>query len=102
MSLKLAIWRLLLVVREDIFLIGDLFDRHVVKFLGVKDFAAFQALNKLCVFVSGDDSYPGVFANGRHRFAIRKSWMLFPPIVAVFFAISRPKIRRIKARLPWT
>lgn len=64
--------------------IGDFFNRHVMKFLGVKDFAAFQALNKFCVFVPGDDSYPGVFANGRHRFAIREVWMLFPPIAAVF------------------
>jgi hypothetical protein len=46
-----------------------------VKFLGVKDFAAFQALNEFCVFVSGDDSYPGVFASGRHRFAIKRDWM---------------------------
>jgi hypothetical protein len=39
--------------------------------------------------VPGDDSYPGVFANGRHRFAIREVWMLFPQIVAVFSRKSR-------------
>jgi hypothetical protein len=72
--------------------IGDFFNRHVMKFLGIKDFAAFQALNKFCVFVPGDDSYPGVFANGRHRFAIREVWMLFPQIVAVFSTNSSYKI----------
>jgi hypothetical protein len=67
LRLEFTFWRLLLVLRE-IFRISDFFNRHIVKLLGVKDFAAFQALNKFSILVSGDDSYPRVFANSRHRF----------------------------------
>lgn len=45
---------------------GGFFDRHIMELFGIKDFATFQALDEFTVFVSGDDSYPGVFAGGRH------------------------------------
>jgi hypothetical protein len=48
-------------------LLDGLFDHHVVKLFGIKDFATLQALDELGVFVSGNDSYPGVFAGGCHR-----------------------------------
>jgi hypothetical protein len=41
--------------------------------------------------VPGDDSYPGVFASGRHRFVIKGNLMLFPQIVAVFCPNSSSK-----------
>ncbi len=61
--------RCLLVVRDG-FLIFGFFNHHVVKLVGVKDFATFQALDVLGVVVSGDYSYPRVFAAGCHRFVI--------------------------------
>jgi hypothetical protein len=56
-----------LVVRS-VFGFSVLFKLHVSKFFGVKDFATLQALDKLGVFVPGNDSNPGVFAGGSHRF----------------------------------
>jgi hypothetical protein len=47
------------------------FNLHVAEFLGVKDLATLQALDKLCVFVPGNDSYPGMLAGGCHRLWIR-------------------------------
>ena len=77
--------RLLSVVFGVALLVDRFFDRHIVKLFGVKDFATLQAFDKLCVFMPGDDSYPGVFAGGGHRFFIRWNRMLFPPIVAAFY-----------------
>jgi hypothetical protein len=37
---------------------GGFFNLHVAELLGVKDLATIQALDKLAVFVPGDDSYP--------------------------------------------
>ena len=63
----LILLRLLLVVCGT-FLggFGGFFDRHIMELFGIKDFATFQALDEFTVFVPGDDSYPGVFAGGRH------------------------------------
>jgi len=47
--------------------LGGFFDFHVVKLLGIKDFATFQALDELRVFVPGDNSNSRVFAGGGHR-----------------------------------
>ena len=55
-----------------------------MKLFGIKDFATLQALDKLRVFVSGNASYPGVFAGGCHRIGFSSIMMLFPPIVAAF------------------
>jgi hypothetical protein len=44
------------------------FKLHVTKFVGVKDLATLQALDKLGVFVPGNDSNFRVFADGGHRF----------------------------------
>jgi len=49
-----------------------------MKLFGIKDFATLQALDKLRVFVSGNDSYPGVFAGGCHRIGFSSIMMLFP------------------------
>lgn len=50
------------------FRLDGFFDLHVVKFLGVKDFATFQTLNEFSVIVPGDDTYSWMFANRCHRF----------------------------------
>jgi hypothetical protein len=54
-----------------------LFYGDVAKFCGIKDFAARLALNKLCVFLSGDDLDDGMFALGCHWGGIsRMVWIL--------------------------
>jgi hypothetical protein len=55
----------------DGFLVSDLFNRHVLKLVGVKNFATLHALDVLGVVVPGDNSYPGMFAGGRHRIVIQ-------------------------------
>jgi hypothetical protein len=55
-----------------VFGISGVFDLHVTKLFGVKDFATFQALNEFTVFVAGNDSNPGVSADGRHRSYIKR------------------------------
>ena len=55
-----------LIVLETVFGFGGFFDLHVAELLGVKDLATLQALDKFRVFVPGDDSYLGVFADGCH------------------------------------
>ena len=59
----------LLLVFQHIFLCkgGGFFNFHIVKLFRIKDFTTFQALDVLRVFVSGNDSYPGVFTDGWHR-----------------------------------
>jgi hypothetical protein len=76
--------RMLLVLSQVVRRLGGLFNGHVIKLFGIKDFTTLQALDKLRVFVSGNDSYPGVFAGGRHRIGFSSIKMLFPPIVAAF------------------
>ena len=49
--------------------LGDclfLFYGDIAKLRRVKDFPALLALNKLCVFLSGDDLDDGMFALGYH------------------------------------
>jgi len=58
---------------------GGLFNLHVAELVGVKDLATLQALDIFGVFVPGNDSYPGVFADGGHRFGIGLDKLLFPP-----------------------
>lgn len=65
---------------------------HVVKFFGIKDFTAFQALYKFSIFMPGDDSYPGVFAGAHNGFANGWIELLFPPIVASFAGFSSDKL----------
>jgi hypothetical protein len=50
--------------------IDGFFNLHVAEFVGVEDLATLQALDKLAVFVPGDDAYLGVFADACHRFGI--------------------------------
>jgi hypothetical protein len=70
-------------------LFGRFFNLHVVKLFGVKDFATLQALDIFGVLVPGDDSYPGMFAGGCHRFIVGLIFqVLFPQIVAAFAAFS--------------
>jgi hypothetical protein len=66
------------------------FNLHVTEFFGVKDLATLQALDKFGVFVPGNDSYPGVFADGGHRFGIGGIKYSFRQIVAVFSIIENP------------
>jgi hypothetical protein len=63
---------------------GGFFNLHVAELLGVKDLATLQALDKFCVFVPGNDTYPGVLAGGCHRFGIVGLNFSFRQIVAVF------------------
>ena len=77
-------WSVLLFV-VFLCLIHGFFDGHVLELFGVKDFATFQALDELSVFVSGDNSYSGVFAGACHHDRnSNEVMMLFPPIVASF------------------
>lgn len=55
-----------------------------MKLFGIKDFATFKALNEFTIFVSGDDSYPRVFAGAHNSFAVSWIKLLFPQIVATF------------------
>jgi hypothetical protein len=66
---------------------GGLFNLHVAELFGVKDLATFQALDKFGVFVPGNDSYPGVFADGGHHLEIGWIKYSFRQIVAVFSTI---------------
>jgi len=43
------------------------FDLHIAKLFGIEDFATLQALDKLGVFVPGNDPDSGMFAGGCHR-----------------------------------
>jgi len=65
---------------------GGFFNLHVTELFGVKDLATLQALDKLGVFVPGNDSYPGVFADGGHRLGIVVDQLLFPPDCSGLFA----------------
>jgi hypothetical protein len=60
------------------FCIDGLFELHISKLFGVKDFATFHALNKLGVFVPGNYAYPGMFADGCHLSFYRLNEQLFP------------------------
>jgi hypothetical protein len=54
-----------------------LFYGNVAKLRRVKDFSAILALNKLCVFLSGDDLDDGMFALGCHWGRhLRMVWIL--------------------------
>jgi len=55
--------------------IGVFFDLHIAELFGVKDLATLQALDKLGVFVPGNNTYFGVFADGCHRFCS----VFYPP-----------------------
>ena len=79
-------WSVLLFV-VFLCLIHGFFDGHVLELFGVKDFATFQALDKLAVFEPGNDSYPGVLADGCHRFGFVRMNFSFRKIVAVFSII---------------
>jgi hypothetical protein len=46
---------------------GGFFDFHITKLFGIKDFATFQTLDELRVFVPGHNAYSWVFADGCHR-----------------------------------
>ena len=63
------------------------FNLHVTELFGVKDLATLQALDKLGVFVPGNDTYPGVLADGCHRFWFVWMKYSFRKIVAVFSII---------------
>lgn len=65
------IGRALFLIRPFSLFFGGFLDRHVMKFFGIKHIAAFKALNKLGVFMAGNNSNPGVFAGADHRFGGR-------------------------------
>ena len=50
-----------------VFDLDGVFDFHIAKLFGIKDFAALKTLDKLGVFVAGDDSNLRVSAGGSHR-----------------------------------
>ena len=50
-----------------VFCLDGVFDFHIAKLFGIKDFATIQALDKFSVFVAGYDTNPGMFAGGSHR-----------------------------------
>jgi|SRR5580658_6404417 hypothetical protein len=58
---------------------GGVFDLHVAELLGVKNLATLQTLDKLHVFVPGDDSNLGMSAGGSHRSRFSVEIMLLPP-----------------------
>lgn len=59
-----------LIFRFGFFGFDVVLDFHVVKFLGIEDFATFQALDKLSVIVPGDYAYSWVFADRFHRLQV--------------------------------
>jgi hypothetical protein len=63
------------------------FNLHVTELFGVKDFATLQALDIFSVFVPGNDSYLGMFADGGHLSWIGCLNYSFRQIVSVFSAI---------------
>jgi hypothetical protein len=67
---------------------GGFLNLHIAELFGVKDLATLQALDILGVFVPGNDSYFGVFADGGHRFGIGWINCSFRQIVAVFSTIE--------------
>jgi hypothetical protein len=69
---------------RGVFGFGGLFDFHVVKLFGIKDFATFQALDELRVFVPGNNSYPGVFASGGHRSRLVDELLYLPDCIGPF------------------
>ena len=75
------------VVVRGVLCFSGFFNLHIAKLFGVKDLATIQALDKLAVFVPGNDSYPGMLADGCHRFVV--VWMnySFRQIVSVFSVI---------------
>ena len=65
------------------------FDLHVPKLIGVKDLATIHALDKLSVFVPGNDSDPGVFE--MIGIALdRLNKLLFPPDCSCLFLNLKP------------
>jgi len=58
---------------------GGVFDLHVAELLGVKNLATLQTLDKLHVFVPGDDSNLGMSAGGSHRSRFSFEIVLLPP-----------------------
>ena len=78
--------RLLVVLKLFPFVV--LLNFHVAKFIGVKDFSAFQAFNVFRVFLPGNNSYSWVFAGRCHLFSVGWDVVLFPQIVAAFLSFS--------------
>jgi hypothetical protein len=58
---------LLAVVGLCLLVFCGFFDSDVVKFFRIKNFTAFQALDKLSIVVPGDDSNSRVFTGGWHQ-----------------------------------
>ena len=56
-----------LCVVGDVLCFSGFFNLHVAELFGVKDLATLQAFDIFGVFVPGDDSYLGMFADGCHR-----------------------------------
>jgi len=50
-----------------VFCLDGVFDFHIAKLFGIKDFATIQALDEFSVFVAGYDTNPGMFAGDSHR-----------------------------------
>ena len=68
---------------------SGVFDFHVAKLFGIKDFTTIQALDEFTVFVAGNDSNPGMFAGGKHRSYIERKIAFFAGIVARFSLIAK-------------
>jgi hypothetical protein len=69
------------------------FDLHIAEFIGVKDLATILALDKLTVFVTGDDADFRVFAGACHFSGKRLNLELFPPDCSLKF----DKVQRVIA-----
>ena len=59
---------MILSVVGDVLCFSGLFNLHVSEFLSVKNFATLQALDIFRIFMSGDDSYFGMFTGGCHQY----------------------------------
>jgi hypothetical protein len=71
-------WRWLSEVVYGFLGIDGVFKLHIPKLFGVKNFATLQTLDKLGVFVPGDNAYLGVFTDGGHLSFYRLIELLFP------------------------
>ncbi|HWG21017.1 MAG TPA: hypothetical protein VG225_10860 [Terracidiphilus sp.] len=84
-----------------LFGLDGLFNLHIAKFFGIKDFATLQAFNELDVVMPGDDAHSRVFADGGHgsSFVLDSSGFpkgcVFRPVPA--FLTPRPDNRLIHA-----
>jgi hypothetical protein len=72
-------------LRQSFVLVGTfrarsfLFNLHIAKFVGVENFATFDAFHIFHVFLAGDDTNSWVFAEARHSVLNQSFAESFPP-----------------------